>query len=122
MAGRGADGWGCGDVGLALNGQISLGPARIDATGHFKPYLAVDDRAGRAFDISRQELAELYRDQLRGAVRQYRSTHNLTSWLRGTALALLVLAAYLLWLRLQGVLNQRLRQGIARGTTPWLRG
>ena len=94
----------------------------IDATGHFKPYLAVDDRAGRAFDISRQELAELYRDQLRGAVRQYRSTHSLTSWLRGTALALLVLAAYLLWLRLQGLLNQRLRQGIARGTTPWLRG
>jgi hypothetical protein len=87
VAGRGADGWGCGDVGLALNGQIGLGPARIDATGHFKPYLAVDDRAGRAFDISRQELAELYRDKLRGAVRQCRSTHNLTSWLSGVSLA-----------------------------------
>ena len=94
----------------------------IDAKGNFKPCLAVDDRAGRAFDISRQELAELYRDQLRGAVRQYRSTHSLSSWLRGTALALLVLGAYLLWLRLQGDFNQRLRQGILRGTTPWLRG
>jgi len=94
----------------------------LDATGHFKPYLAVDDRAGRAFDLSRQELAELYRDQLRGAIRQYRSTHSLASWLSGTALALLVLGAYLLWLRLQGELNQRLRQGIARGTNPWLRG
>ena len=94
----------------------------LDATGHFKPYMAVDDRAGRAFDISRQELAELYRDQLRGAIRQYRSTHSLSSWLRGTAMALLVLGAYLLWLRLQGDLNQRLRQGIARGSTPWLRG
>jgi hypothetical protein len=90
----------------------------IDAKGQFKPYLAVDDRAGRAFEISRQELAELYRDQLRGAIRQYRSTHSLTSWLRGTALALLVLGAYLLWLRLQGDFNQRLREGILRGTTP----
>jgi hypothetical protein len=94
----------------------------IDVKGQFKPYLAVDDRAGRAFEISRQELAELYRDQLRGAIRQYRSTHSLTSWLRGTALALLVLGAYLLWLRLQGDFNQRLREGILRGTTPWLRG
>jgi hypothetical protein len=48
----------------------------IDAKGQFKPYLAVDDRAGRAFATSRQELAELYRDQLRGAIRQYRSTHS----------------------------------------------
>jgi hypothetical protein len=56
----------------------------IDAKGQFKPYLAVDDRAGRAFATSRQELAELYRDQLRGAIRQYRSTHSLTSWIRGT--------------------------------------
>ena len=94
----------------------------IDVKGQFKPYLAVDDRAGRAFEISRQELAELYRDQLRGAIRQYRSTHSLTSWLRGTALALLVLGAYLLWLHLQGDFNQRLREGILRGTTPWLRG
>ena len=94
----------------------------IDAKGQFKPYLAVDDRAGRAFEISRQELAELYRDQMRGAIRQYRSTHSLTSWLRGTALALLVLGAYLLWLRLQGEFNQHLREGILRGTTPWLRG
>ena len=94
----------------------------IDAKGQFKPYLAVDDRAGRAFATSRQELAELYRDQLRGAIRQYRSTHSLTSWIRGTALALLVLGAYLLWLRLQGDFNQRLREGVLRGTTPWLRG
>ncbi|MCX5953565.1 MAG: mechanosensitive ion channel [Cyanobacteria bacterium] len=94
----------------------------IDAKGIFKPFLAVDDRAGRAFEISRQELAELYRDQLRGAMRQYRSTHSLSSWITGTAMALLVLGAYLLWLRLQGEFNQRLRQGILRGTTPWLRG
>ena len=94
----------------------------VNTKGQFKPYLAVDDRAGRAFEISRQELAELYRDQLRGAIRQYRSTHSLTSWLRGTALALLVLGAYLLWLRLQGDFNQHLREGILRGTTSWLRG
>ena len=35
---------------------------------------------------------------------------------------MLVIGAYLLWLRLQGDYNQCLREGILRGTTPWLRG
>ncbi len=76
--------------------------------GRFSPRLAIDDRAGAAFGISRAELADQYRDQLRGAIRQFRSSHTPLSWLRGTALALLVLAIYLLWIRGQNWLNRRL--------------
>ena len=59
--------------------------------GSFQPLLAVDDRAAAAFGLERPVLAERYRDQLRGAIRQYRTTHSLSAWLRGTALALAVL-------------------------------
>ncbi len=86
----------------------------VGANGRFTPRLAVDDRAGAAFQVSRQELALRYRDQLRGAIRQYRSTHNLESWLRGTALALLVLGGYILWLQGQSELNRRLALWIDR--------
>ncbi|MEB3171286.1 MAG: mechanosensitive ion channel domain-containing protein [Synechococcaceae cyanobacterium] len=92
------------------------------ADGRFSARLAVDDRAGRAFNLSRQELAERYRDQLRGAIRQYRSSHSLRSWLRGTALALLVLALGLLWMRWQWGLNARLGRWIHRSPHPWLQG
>ena len=80
----------------------------VGEDGRFTPRLAVDERAGAAFGLSRVELANQYRDQLRGAIRQYRSSHTPLSWLRGTALALLVLAIYLLWIRGQGWLNRRL--------------
>ena len=76
--------------------------------GRFSPRLAIDDRAGAAFGISRAELADQYRDQLRGAIRQFRSSHTPLRWLRGTALALLVLAIYLLWIRGQNWLNRLL--------------
>ena len=76
--------------------------------GGFQPLLAVDDRAAAAFQIDRLALAERYRDQLRGAIRQYRSNNNLAAWLRGTALATGVLLLYVLWLRVQIVLNARL--------------
>lgn len=80
----------------------------VGKDGRFTPRLAVDERAGAAFGLSREELANQYRDQLRGAIRQYRSSHTPLSWLRGTALALLVLAIYLLWIRGQGWLNRQL--------------
>jgi small-conductance mechanosensitive channel len=91
----------------------------VGEDGRFQPRLALDDRAAAAFRLSRSELAVQYRDQLRGAIRQYRSSHTPLSWLRGTALALLVLAIYLLWirgqnwlnLRLAAWINQRARQG-----------
>ena len=82
--------------------------------GRFHPRLALDDRAAAAFGLTRSELAVQYRDQLRGAIRQYRSSHTPLSWLRGTALALLVLAIYLLWIRGQSWLNLQLAARINR--------
>jgi small-conductance mechanosensitive channel len=82
--------------------------------GRFQPLFAVDDRAAAAFDLDRPQLAERYRDQLRGAIRQYRSSHSLTAWLRGTALAVAVLLLYLLWLRVQMTINARLAHWLAR--------
>jgi len=94
----------------------------VSQGGRFTPVLAVDDRAARAFDTTRQELAERYRDQLRGALRQYRSSHNLGAWLRSTALALLFLGIYVAWVQLQGMLERRARQWIAAAPSPWLGG
>ena len=76
----------------------------------FKPLLAVDERAARAFSLSREELAALYRDQIRGAIKQYRGTHSLEAWLWGVVLALAVLLLYLLWWKVQGELNHRLQR------------
>ena len=94
----------------------------LEANGRFTPLLAVDDRAARAFDTTREELAERYRDQLRGALRQYRSSHTLGAWLRSTALALLILGSYLAWVQVQGLLVRRARHWIAAAPTPWLGG
>jgi small-conductance mechanosensitive channel len=82
--------------------------------GRFRPVLAVDDRAGKAFDLSREALAERYRDQLRGAIKQYRSSHSLDAWLRGVGLALAVLILYLLWWKVQSSLNHRLERWLNR--------
>jgi len=94
----------------------------LEGGGRFTPLLAVDDRAARAFDTTRQDLAERYRDQMRGALRQYRSSHTLGSWLRSTALALLFLGIYVAWVQLQGVLERRARHWIAAAPSPWLGG
>jgi len=94
----------------------------VAADGRFTPKLAVDDRAARAFGIPRADLAQRYRDQLRGALRQYRSGHSLVSWLKGTALALLVLGIYVLWVRGQSALNTHLAQRIERQRTPGAAG
>ncbi|MFN9645086.1 MAG: mechanosensitive ion channel family protein [Cyanobacteriota bacterium] len=82
--------------------------------GRFRPLVAVDDRAGKAFDLSREALAERYRDQLRGAIKQYRSSHSLDAWLLGMGLALAVLLLYLLWWKVQCTLNHRLERWLNR--------
>ena len=79
----------------------------------FTPALAVDDRSAACFQLSRQELAQRYRDNLRQALAAYRRDNTLGSWLRGTALALLVLGIYVLWVRLQQRLRDRVRAWIA---------
>jgi len=86
----------------------------LESNGRFVPQLAVDERAARAFDLSRQELAQQYRDQLRGAIKQYRSSHSLDAWLWGLAMAVAVLLLYVLWWKLQGELNHRLQRWLDR--------
>jgi small-conductance mechanosensitive channel len=81
--------------------------------GRFSPELAVGDRAAACFGVTRQQLALRYRDGMRRAITSYRGSHTLGSWLRGTALAALVLGFYILWLRVQGGLNRRLRRHFA---------
>ena len=80
--------------------------------GSFTALLGVDDRAGSAFGLSRQQLARRYSQELGAAVASYRSSHRLSSWLRGTALALLVLGIYILWIRWQLSLYTRLQLSI----------
>ena len=80
------------------------------ADGTSLPKLAVDARAARSFGLSQQALAERYRDQLQAAIRRYRSSHSLESWMRGTALAAGLLGVYLLWLNGQKRLHRRLRR------------
>lgn len=86
----------------------------LRAEGRFQPLLAVDERAARAFGLTRRELADQYRDRLRGALKQYRSTHSLEAWLWGVALALAVLLLYVLWWKVQGRLNRRLQHWLDR--------
>ncbi|MFN9628865.1 MAG: mechanosensitive ion channel family protein [Cyanobacteriota bacterium] len=83
------------------------------ADGRFSPELAADDRAGACFGLTRQALALRYRDNMRRAIITYRKSHTFSAWLQGTTLAALVLAFYILWLRLQGRLNQHLQRRIS---------
>jgi small-conductance mechanosensitive channel len=85
----------------------------LEQDGRFVPVMGVDDRVAACFDLTRQDLAARYRDQLRAAISDYRSSRTLTTWLTGTALAALVLGVYILWLRGQGMVNERVRRRIA---------
>ncbi|EDY38227.1 mechanosensitive ion channel family protein [Cyanobium sp. PCC 7001] len=73
----------------------------------------LNQRIAGCYGMEPQRLAELTRDQIRAAMVRYRQAHSLDSWLRGSALAALVLAVYVVWLRLQFRLNARIRQLIA---------
>lgn len=69
----------------------------------------MNQRIARCYGMEPRQLAELSRDQIRAAIVRYRDAHSLQSWLRGSALAALVLAVYVLWLRLQFRLNRRVK-------------
>ncbi len=97
-----------------------LGIAQAD--GSFQQVMAVDDRAGVCFGVSRQELAGRYRDQVEAAIRTYRINQTPASWLRGTSLALLALGLYVLWLRGQLAGNSRVRRWIANPANPIIGG
>ncbi len=82
--------------------------------GKFVGELAVEDRAAACFGVTRQVLAARYRDQISQAIARYRKEHTLSAWLEGTALALLVLGVFVLWLRVQLTINRWLQRRIAR--------
>ncbi len=90
--------------------------AQRQPDGSTLPRLAVDERSARSFGLSQQALAEQYRDQLRAAIRQYRSRHRPMVWFSGTMLALLLLLAYATWLRWQVGLYRSLTRVLRRRT------
>ena len=90
------------------------------ADGQFQTEMGVDDAMARCFGQSRQQLARFYRDRLAAAILRYRSSHSLSAWLKGTGLAALVLATYLIWWRVQGRINERLRRVIEQRPLPLL--
>ena len=90
--------------------------------GKFEPRLSVDDRNAARFQLSRQQLAQRYLEQIRAAIVRYRQTHRRSDWLRGGALALLALGFYILWLRGQTALNRRLERWINDPTNGRIRG
>ena len=91
------------------------------AYGQFQTEMGVDDAMARCFGQSRQQLARLYHDRMVAAILRYRSSRSLSAWLKGTALAALVLATYVLWWRLQVWINARLSQMIQQRPLPLLR-
>ncbi len=90
--------------------------------GAFEPRISVDDRNAARFQLSRQQLAQRYLEQIRAAIVRYRQTHRRSDWLRGTALALLALGFYILWLRGQMALNRHLERWINDPANRRIRG
>jgi len=81
----------------------------FERNGEFQQGMAFDDRIAACFGKSRQVLAADYRDRFQRGILGYRQDNSLGSWLRGTALALLVLGIFILWLRFQLGLNRTVR-------------
>jgi small-conductance mechanosensitive channel len=81
----------------------------VEHQGVFSQGMAIDDRTAACFGKSRQALAADYRDSFQRGILRYRDENSLASWLRGTALALLVLGIYILWLRFQLGLNRTIK-------------
>ena len=92
------------------------------ADGSTRPRVAVDSRPAALAGLSQKALAEIYRDKLRAAIRQYRERHQPEVWLRGAALALLLLILYVLWIRWQRRLHRRLLRRILKRDQGWQLG
>ncbi len=99
---------------LVLRDQPPYTFIGIERNGRFTREVAVEDRAAACFDLTRQELATRYRDSIRTAIARYRKRNTPRAWLEGSAQALLVLGIFILWLRGQLAVNDRLRARIAR--------
>jgi small-conductance mechanosensitive channel len=85
-----------------------------EGKGSFRALFAVDARAAELAGISQQQLADDYATSIRDGIERYRIHRSPIAWLRGTALALLVLLVYGLLVRLVLRLNHRLAQWLQR--------
>ena len=73
--------------------------------GQFQPIAEISEQVAICFDLSRKQLATQYKDNIVNAIDRYRSVHSRSGWIRGTVLAVGVLAFYILWIRIQNRLN-----------------
>jgi len=78
--------------------------------GGFKPLMAVDARAAALAKTSQSELAKRDAQAIQTAIKRYRIQRTPGAWLRGTAIALLVLLGYVLLIQLERRLNQRAKR------------
>jgi small-conductance mechanosensitive channel len=85
-----------------------------EANGNFRPLMAIDGRAAKLAGLSQQQLADRYANTIKASIGRYRTQRSPTAWLRGTALALVVLILYGLLLRLVLRLNRRAAQWLQR--------
>ncbi|MFM1813038.1 MAG: hypothetical protein RLZZ336_1976 [Cyanobacteriota bacterium] len=85
-----------------------------EADGDFKSLFAVDSRAATLAGVSQQQLADAYATSIKAGIAHYRIQRSPVAWLRGTALALVVLFVYGLLMRLVLKLNRRLSQWLQR--------
>jgi hypothetical protein len=46
-------------------------------------YIELDGRHAARFQLSRQQLAQRYLEQIRAAIVRYRQTHRRSDWVRG---------------------------------------
>ena len=107
----------------SLAEDYSFDPARIStkadppyvmvgitgSDGTFKPLMAVDERAAALAKTSQSELAKHDARAIQTGIKRYRVQRTPGAWLRGTAVALLVLLGYVLLLQLERRLNKRAR-------------
>jgi len=102
---------------LALRDEDPYTVIGIERPEGFTRQMGIDARSAACFGISRQQLGERYRNQLKEAIASYRESHTLGAWLNGTALAALVLGIYILWWRGQLAMNRWADQWIAERST-----
>ena len=107
----------------SLAEDYSFDPARIstkadppyvmvgirEQDGGFKPLMAVDERAAALAKTSQSELAKRDARAIQTGIKRYRVQRTPGAWLRGTAIALLVLLGYVLLIQVERRLNQRAR-------------
>jgi len=80
-----------------------------DANGAFNPLMAVDERAATLANTSQSDLAKRDADAIQAGIKRYRVQRTPGAWLRGSAVALLLLLVYVLLIGLIRRLNRRSR-------------